>query len=765
MSTALSRVPDLSLTRRTLLGGLTAGAMVAGGASLGLGTARADNTSEPQDPRVQEVLDQDPNVRWLGQPVTSRIGSPAVVGQEDGRWVSYQVFKGRPNTENPGALTITDIETGEVIRVLRMNTVESATCVVRATDGKIYLGTYSDRHLWVYDPVTHQLRDIGAFNPADIPAGQVFGMTPGPNGTVYIGAYPHANVYHYDPATDVITNLGSASTTEKYVHGMAYDPDNDDLYVGVGGIKASIWRWSDGGRGELTRVTNESTMPGLEAEVFVSKITWLHGRLFVRTKNNALAVLQTDGTVDYWKAERAVFGFRFFEVPGDPNLVMYGFGGNLFHYDIAARTTRQIGGSISAYIGDLAWVDVPGDDPDWPGLTIYGADAAGVIRLNLESGASESHEVDFAQPTKIQKIFRGPDNRMWASGYMIGLAEINTAGGPALPTVNSGQYESGMVRGDQMYLGSYGNARFNSFDPATPTTKPRVLFDGLAQKQDRPFALAYNPDRDEAYLGSVPMYGQHQGGLAVYEFAGGSHEWFTSEVVDGQSVISVVYNPGDGLVYVGTTLDGGLGSTENPQTEAKLVVWDPATRTTVSEIVPVPGAEGITGLVVGPDQKVWGIAENVLFTLAPDTREVDHTQRLPFGGYGDNKTYWVWAFLNVSPIDNNVYGTVSYRTFRIDGRTKEFTMLVDGVGHWGMTDDRGDLYFAGLSTHMFKYVVPQPITGVNSDQKCLAVRAAQEGRALDLSGLKPEHRDIFERIVQRVENGEGSALEQEYCSR
>lgn len=722
----------------------------------------------PTDPRVQAVLDADPNVRWLGEPVTARISSPPAVGQEDGRWVSYQMFKGSPETEYPGTFTVTDIETGALVRAIKLDTVESATSLVRASDGRIHLATYTDNHLHVYDPATHQVRDVGAFNPGNPRAGQNFGMTAGRDGQVFAGAYPSANVYHYDPATDTITNLGQASTTEKYVHGMAYDSDTDDLYVAVGGIRASIWRWSQGGRGTLTRITSETTTPGLESEVFVSRLSIVNGRLFARTKNNSLLVLQLDGTVDYWKKERAVVGYDFYAHPTDPNLVLYSSFGKLVWYDIAARTSRPAGGpEISVFLGALAWVTVPGNDPQWPGVSIYGTDVAGVVRLNLTSGAKEGHEVDFAQPTKVQKLFRGPANTMWASGYMVGLAQVNTTGGARYPTLNQGQFESGITLGETMFLGSYGNARFHRFDPASPTTAAPQLFDGLAEKQDRPFAMAHNPDRNETYLGSVAMYGQHQGALAVYEHATGAHEHHTTDIVDSQSVISVVYDPRSRLVVIGTTLDGGLGSNPSGETAAKVVVWDPETRTRLGELVPVPGKEGVTGLVVGPDGLVWGIAENVLFTFDPRSRQVVSRHPLPISGYADNTTYWAWAYLHVSPIDGNVYGTAGNRVFRIDASTKACTLLVSGLGagNWGAIDDRGDLYFAGLSTHVFVHRVPQPITGVDDTQKCLAIRATQEGRAIDTSSLPLAQQRLYERIVRRVQQGDGEALEQEYCPR
>jgi len=716
------------------------------------------------DPRVQEVLDQNPNLQHLGQPVRSRLASMPAVGQENGRWVSYQVFKGEENTATPGTFTVTDIETGEVLVTRRMATAAGASGLVVSTTGKVYMATTGDRGLWVYNPQSQQIRNIGAIGASDV---QVFGMSKGPNGTVYVGTYPEARVFQYDPATDTINDLGRASTTELYAQGMAYDPDTDSLYVSVGGQKASIWRWSDAGHGELTRLTTETSAPGLEAEGRLMNMSVVHGRIFVRTKNVALFVMTTDGTVEYWKpGERAVYGYHFFADPTDPNRVLYGFGNKVYAYDIAARQKKVVFDGVGGYLGDLAWVDVPGDDPQWPGLSIYGTDVDGVVRLNLDTGAIERHEIRFSQPTVIQGIFRGPGNTMWASGFQQGFAQINTTGGDPFPTLNDGQFESGIVRGDAMYLGSYGNARVSLFDPTNPTATPPLVFDGHAEGQDRPMTMAYNPDLDELYVGTIATYGSNQGGFAVHNFGSGTHQWFTTEIVEHQSVISVLYNPIDKLVYIGTTHDGGLASDPGPDSNARIIVWDPVTRQKVHDFVPVPGKEGVTGLVVGPDGKVWGIAENVLFTLDPTTAQVDHTQTIPVPTYPD-RAIWKWAQLHVSPIDHNVYGTVRNRFFLIDGETKEYRTLLPAVGKYAEMDERGDIYLEGLGSHIFKYVVPQPITAVTSEQKCLAVRAAEEGRALDLTGLGDRGeagKRIFERIVEGVEAGHAGELETAYCA-
>src|SRR5699024_9362352 len=130
-----------------------------------------------------------------------------------------------------------------------------------------------------------------------------------------------------------------------------------------------------------------------------------------------------------------------------------------------------------------------------------------------------NNQIEFAQPTLIQKLFAGPQNSIWASGYLLGLAEVDKTGNEHGATMNLGQFESGVVRDEKLYLGAYGNARLDELDPATfdpnDTTSITKLFNGQDEGQDRPNGIAYNPERDEIYLGSVAGYGQTQGGLAI----------------------------------------------------------------------------------------------------------------------------------------------------------------------------------------------------------------------------------------------------------
>lgn len=716
----------------------------------------AQRTSVPSDdPTVQRILAEDPEAQYLGEPVRVSQPSPPAVGRLDGRDVVYQVFKGTSNSENPGTFTAFDLRTGELLVEIPMPSVDTARAVAVASDGKVYAATYFDQRLWQFDPVTKQLRDLGTYEPVNTDA-QPFGLCAGPNGTMFIPTYKSSGLYRYDPATDAITRIATVNPENTYLHACAWDPRTNDVYVSAGGHDAEIWRLADGGTGAATRITDETNTPGLEAETFVMRMELVGDHLFARTKNSRLLVIGTDGVVDHWNATPLVGGYHVVPSAGDPAKVLFTSSSSVLEYDITTATIRDTGQDVSFYFGDATW----------DGADLIGVDATGIFRLTA-AGEYSVKPMTYSLPTAVQKLLAGPNGMMFASGYPTGLAQVDTTGGGTLhPSLSSGQYESAIVRGSLMYVGHYGNARFSSYDPNNPTRAPRLIFDGLAQGQDRPFAMAYNPDLDEVYLGTIAGYGKVQGGLALYRFPSKLQRWYTDTIVKDQSIISVVYNRHDKLVYIGTNVDGGMGVEQPAGVEAKLVVWDPATRTVVRTITPVADREGVTGLMVAPDGRIWGWAEDTLFVYDPATGEVVERHSGLASRYQPATTYWAWAYQYVSPVDGNVYATVGGQLLRIDPATRAVTVLVSSGANFGMVDSAGDVYFSTKS-HVFRYVVPQPIPdrAPRTEDKCLAVRSLQSGRSLVVAeGYRQQWSAIYQRIADRVDAGEGNALEETYCS-
>lgn len=656
------------------------------------------------DPRILEVLAQDEALEYLGRPVSTKIGSPAATGIENGRHVSYQLFKGAPDTDYPPTFTVTDIETGERLRTCESPTAEHTRNLTLANDGRVYWGTYYDSKLWRYDPATGACEDLGLVDPDDERRADSFGIAAGPDGTVYLGVYPDSRLYLYDPATEQAELLGELDPDADYIHGIAYHEASDTVFVSTGGQVPKLWSIADGGRGEQTLLVDETTAPGINARSpFISRLDIVGDRVFGKVGANIL-VVQLDGTIDHWDAAQTNYYGGYHVIDGaEPGTALFTSGRYLISYDVASRefteTRIDIGANLSHAVVD--------DSSGTP--LLYGTTVGGVFVADLAAGTRESfHPVDFQQPTLIQKLFTGPDNTVWASGYMVGLTQIDKTGQDHGATLTRGQYESAVVRDGKMYLGAYGNATLNVLDPATydpsrPATV-RPLLDGQEAGQDRPFGIAYSEDRDEIYLGAVGKYGQTQGGLAIWDGATGEHEWLTSEIGADENVVSLAYDEAGGLLYLGTTVDGGLGSAPSGNTAGKLIVLDPETRTVVSRIDPA-GAEreGVTGLMIADDGQVWGVAEEALFAYDPvtGTSTVEGTIGRR---YTADTTYWANANLSQSAADGRIYVTARGQFSAHDPTDGTTTPIATGM-NWSVADDSGNVYVS-VGADLFRYNVP-----------------------------------------------------------
>jgi hypothetical protein len=83
----------------------------------------------------------------------------------------------------------------------------------------------------------------------------------------------------------------------------------------------------------------------------------------------------------------------------------------------------------------------------------------------------------------------------------------------------------------------------------------------------------------------------------------------------------------------------------------------------------------ISGLIVGPDKKVWGVADGELFVFDVAARKVVSTTRLVPKSSGGPRVGWRDAPVHGRHPDGNVYATVSGRLIRIDPKTMTPTEL------------------------------------------------------------------------------------------
>jgi|GEM_PF-1251018 len=659
------------------------------------------------DVRLEEI--ESGTFESLGGVVNGIINADSDVGFEDGKHVIYSVFKGRDDV--PTVFAVVDALTRDVLRTYPLPGVESAWGVKVATDGRVYIGTHYDGKLYRYTPGTLEFEDLGRFGTET----HVFSMTAGPDGKMYAGTYPSGKLYVFDPAVEEIIDLGVVHEGQRYVRSLAYDAERDVVYAGAGGTISRIYKYSpDGTRKEILG----GLIPGGgDTYAFPYAMDFAEDRLFVKFSNGDLLVVKPDDTIDYYDPDGMdIHSGQVAAIPGQPGRVLFTLGGQLYVYDSATQSSTLVKEFESTTnFQDGKFVEL--GTPEWPGLTFVGMGSYGfVIYYNLETGYAEAVPANYGgAPILIQSIHAGPNNKMYIAGYMSGFASYDPVTGAVSESSTLGQIESSAVRGDKMILGAYAGARILEYDPSQPFSKtnPRELFNLREYGQDRPFAMDYDPVTDTLAVGTVPNTTSLQGALAVYHFQTGELEVYKN-IVPNQSIISLVFH--EGLIYAGTTVYGGLGTSGPSETNAKLFIFDPVEKKKVFETTPATGRQGVTGLTVGPDGNIWGVAEDYLFKLNPNTRVFDY-RAAKLRRYGSGTT-WAWAFMHPGE-DGNIYGTSRGQFFMVKPETNEYVVLDASKGNYLNRDAFGNFYFSD-SSELWKYTPPgsdveAPVTAASVD--------------------------------------------------
>jgi len=632
----------------------------------------------------------------IGGVVQGMINADAATGIEDGKPVIYSVFKGRD--EVPTSFTVIDTLTRDVLRTYPLPGVESAWGVKAATDGRVYIGTHYDGGLYRYTPGTLEFEYLGRFGTET----HVFSMAAGPDGKMYAGTYPSGKLYVFDPAVGRIRDLGVVEEGQKYVRSLAYDPARDVVYAGAGGTKSRIYKYRpDGTRKELLG----GLIPGGgDTYAFPYGMDFAEDRLFVKFSNGDLLVVKPDDAIDYYDPNGMdIHSGQVAPIPGEPGKVVFTLSGQLYVYDSSTQSSSLLKAMESTVnFHDGTFVDLGSEE--WPGMTFVGMGSYGhVMYYNLTTGRAEVTPANYSgSPILIQSIHAGPDDKMYIAGYMSGFASYDPATGTVSESNPLGQIEASVVRNGKLILGAYAGARILEYDPSLPFSKdnPRQLFSLRGYGQDRPFAMAYDPERDQLAVGTVPDTTSLEGALTIYDFATGTVDVYKN-IVPNQSIISLTYK--DGLIYAGTTVYGGLGTSGPVETNAKLFIFDPVLKKKVYETTPATGRKGVTGLSVGPDGMIWGVAEDYIFKLDPDTRQFAY-RAAKLRRYGSGTT-WTWAFLQPGA-DGNMYGTSRGQFWMMKPETNEFIMLNASFGNYLNRDASGNLYFSDNSSELWKYTPP-----------------------------------------------------------
>ncbi|GIP39854.1 hypothetical protein J31TS4_31340 [Paenibacillus sp. J31TS4] len=570
--------------------------------SLGTAVMQPEQASARVDKTFSEPIE-------VGSPIESIAIYDAAFGKEDGRDVMYTTASGKP-----AIFQVIDLASKEVLRKFPLTGSESSWTHMTMPDGTVYIG--GNGTLYSYSPVTKQVTTLGGIGES-----VVYGLSHDEQGRVYFGSYPNAKVGRYDPATRQMKDYGNVAPGDNYSRGTAYL--NGYVYAGIG-IKGSLSKIN-----VETGAVERIALPTYGGAVQLSDVYQLNaaGKYIVAGLGGGnKALLFYDTETGKW-ADQYFLDNKGIQLsygkPGS-NKVYFVQNNRLMEVDLGTLTAVDTGVTFGTYLRHTAWVDVP-NDPDLPGSSLATVMFGGTVAyMNLETKVTKTVTLPVSgNPIPIQALEKGPDGKLYMSGYPGGKGAAYSPETGAMQSFALSQVEGMGSLGNKLYMGAYTGAVIYELDvtqPIVDNKNPKVFYD--IPHEDRPFMITSGEGK--LFIGTIPDYGVLGGALTVYDPSSGTEPVVYPNVIDKQSIVGLAVH--NGMLYGSTTVAGGLGI-DPSEPAAKMFVWDIATNTKVREIVPtIPGVtvqpKMISGLSFGPDGLLWGTADGTIFAMNPQTLEV-----------------------------------------------------------------------------------------------------------------------------------------------
>jgi streptogramin lyase len=596
---------------------------------------------------------------------------------QKGRPVVYAPIVG-----NPCKLVIADLKTREIRKVIPIPGAKGVWSVTISTDGKVWLGSYSNGHVYRYDPNTELLTDMGK-SPTD--SNVLYGLTPGKDGTIYGGSYGSAKVFAYNVAGKSY-DLGSVFP-DVYTRDIALDADNSILYAGIGAVRANVVRY-DLQTGEKVPILPME----YQTDSFAYDLDFIANRLFVKLEPSFRELVLdpvtgkpetvTNGVTKKQQEYFPVGSRGVSPLAPDGKSVYFSYKYQLYRFNTKNNTYKPVpGASLANNVISWGWEEF--DEPNYPGKTLVGMIGnydGRAFRYNPITGAHEEFTLPFPpQPLDLYHVIAGPDGKLYSSAYINGsLGIYDTESGKHQQFPGLGQVEGWTWSQGKMYVGTYPEGKILEYNPTQPwqiKKNPTMLFSLKEQEQIRPLSLVIADHK--LYVGSRSEYGTWGGALSIYDLVKKGKPIVLRNIVPNQTITTITAK--DKRIWVGTSIEGGDATTPKAS-EAVLFEFDPKTNKKVAEYSPlVKGVPlRINGLTVGPDGMLWGISDGILFQFDPKQKQAIRQATLVKGGVtiGTSLVFHPNGYLYITT-DGNLFkiDPKTWKTWRIPYKTNLYRLV------------------------------------------------------------------------------------------
>ncbi|GAB2693682.1 hypothetical protein ACFQWB_02605 [Paenibacillus thermoaerophilus] len=653
----------------------------------------------------------------LGHPVTTAQTVSAAYGVEDGANVVYTTVSGSASSGNCARFNVIDIDNGKRLGSYPLEATSYVPVHHRTADGRVWIGGAGN--LFVYSPASKTVTNLGS----PIPGTQsIWALTSDESGNVYGGIYSSTvggRVFRVDAETlemadllggrvDDGTDPDDDGIAEDYVRSIAYYGGR--LYAGTGTTNGRVWIIDP-----VTKEKRRIEMPGLPDDAIYAgkydRLGAVYGLTVVGNKlfaffNGSFTVHVYDLNKRQWM-DKAIANVRgFLAVTPERGGKVYTSKQDKLLWEIDVETLEERPAMpFDDSIRETAWIEVR-NQPDWPGASMVTISIDGRVMLYDPANGRRKAlgRLVEGQPNPIQSLETGPDGKLYMSCYLGILGAQYDPKTETFTTFPLGQAEGIGFVGDTAYFGVYPKAEICAWDMRTPlpaASGPEEIFK-LNEEQDRPFVVTEGGGK--LLIGSIPGYSAHGGALAVYDPQASADRGepvleVHRHVVNNQSVAGLLWR--NGLVYGSTSIHGGLGSKPAAK-EAKLFVWDPATRKTIHVWTPeldFGGArEMISGLTEGPDGLIWAALNGGVFAFDPDTRQVVKAKEL----YPETGAYGRWRPVHQRwGADGLLYSDLGGKLTVIDPQSLDHRKIADNVQLFAL--DRRNRVYAASGSRLWRY--------------------------------------------------------------
>jgi len=275
-----------------------------------------------------------------------------------------------------------------------------------------------------------------------------------------------------------------------------------------------------------------------------------------------------------------------------------------------------------------------------------------------------------------------------------------------------GQCNTVARQGDRFFVGGYGHGFLLDWDPSQPwvnSVKNRKGCNPLWLTEchptiNRPHELLAHPDGKTLVLAGTPGYGYTGGGLLFWDRETQKRTLLEhTDIIPQHSTMSLAPLPG-GKLLGGTTTDAGTGG-ERKANQAELYIMDMTTKKIEWHAAVFPRAQGYTDLCAGPNELVFGFADQRrFFVFDAAKRQVIHEQDCDakFG----RATSQQGPRIFVTDGKGGFYILFQKGIARLDPKTFEITMLAQSpvplAGGGDYLDGR--IYFM-RGSHLYSYTL------------------------------------------------------------